>query len=77
VPTLVLHGVDDQILRPAAARRTAALIDGARLVTFPGLGHDLPPAVWPVVASEVRALADRAPQPSAGEAHSPARHRPA
>ena len=60
VPALVLHGERDPLLRPAAARRTAAAIDGARLVLLPGVGHDLPAAVWPQVASEVRALADRA-----------------
>ena len=60
VPALVLHGDADPLLRPAAARRTAAAIDGARLVILPGVGHDLPQAVWPVVADEVRALADRA-----------------
>jgi len=59
VPTLVLHGERDPLLRPAAARRTAAAIDGARLVLLPGVGHDLPAAVWPQVAGEVRALADR------------------
>lgn len=60
VPALVLHGDADPLLRPAAARRTAAAIDGARLVILPGVGHDLPQAVWPRVADEVRALADRA-----------------
>jgi pimeloyl-ACP methyl ester carboxylesterase len=60
VPTLVLHGERDPLLRPAAARRTAAAIEGARLVLLPGVGHDLPAAVWPRVAGEVRALADRA-----------------
>ena len=60
VPALVLHGERDPLLRPAAARRTAAAIDGARLVLLPGVGHDLPAAVWPRVADEVRALADRA-----------------
>ncbi|HEY5361033.1 MAG TPA: alpha/beta hydrolase [Streptosporangiaceae bacterium] len=60
VPALVLHGDADQVLRPAAARRTAAAIDGARLVILPGVGHDLPAAVWPRVADEVRAVADRA-----------------
>ena len=60
VPALVLHGEQDQVLRPAAARRTAAAIAGARLVLLPGVGHDLPAAVWPQVAREVRALADRA-----------------
>jgi pimeloyl-ACP methyl ester carboxylesterase len=60
VPTLVLHGDADPLLRPAAARRTAAAVDGARLVILPGVGHDLPAEVWPQVAGEVRALADRA-----------------
>jgi len=60
VPALVLHGERDPLLRPAAARRTAAAIDGARLVLLPGVGHDLFAAVWPQVAGEVRALADRA-----------------
>lgn len=60
LPALVLHGDRDPLLRPAAARRTAAAIEGARLVLLPGVGHDLPAAVWPQVAGEVRALADRA-----------------
>src|SRR5690242_15078217 len=60
VPTLVLHGAQDPLLRPAAARRTAAAIRGARLVILPGVGHYLPAAVYPQVAGEVRALADRA-----------------
>jgi len=63
VPTLVLHGAQDPLLRPAAARRTAAAIRGARLVILPGVGHYLPAAVYPQVADEVRALADRAAAP--------------
>jgi pimeloyl-ACP methyl ester carboxylesterase len=63
VPTLVLHGAEDPLLRPAAARRTAAAIRGARLVILPGVGHYLPAAVYPQVADEVRALADRAVAP--------------
>ena len=60
VPALVLHGSDDPLLRPAAARRTANAISGARLVIVPGVGHYLPAEVYPQVAGEVRALADRA-----------------
>ena len=51
---------DDPLLRPAAARRTAKAIAGARLVLLPGVGHYLPAAVYPRIADEVRALADRA-----------------
>jgi pimeloyl-ACP methyl ester carboxylesterase len=60
VPALILHGAADPLLRPAAARRTAAAISGARLVILPGVGHYLPDAVYPQVATEVRARADRA-----------------
>ncbi len=60
-------GAQDPLLRPAAARRTAAAISGARLVILPVVGHYLPAAVYPQVADEVRALADRgataAPKP--------------
>ena len=58
MPALVLHGSDDPLLRPAAARRTARAISGARLVLLPGVGHYLPAEVYPQIASEVRDLAD-------------------
>jgi pimeloyl-ACP methyl ester carboxylesterase len=60
-PALVLHGSADPLLRPAAGRDTAAAIPGARLVILPGVGHDLPAEVWPEIAAELRALADRSP----------------
>ena len=62
-PVVVLHGEDDQVLRPSAARATAAAITGAKLVMFPGVGHDLPRALWARVADEVSDVADRAASP--------------
>jgi pimeloyl-ACP methyl ester carboxylesterase len=59
-PVLVLHGDRDPILRVSAAHATAKAIDGARLVVLPGVGHDLPAPLWPVIAGEVRQLADQA-----------------
>lgn len=56
LPALILHGADDPLIRPAAGRRTAAAISGARLVMLPETGHFLPPAVYPRIAGEVRAL---------------------
>jgi pimeloyl-ACP methyl ester carboxylesterase len=58
-PVLVLHGDRDPILRVSAARATAKSIPGARLVILPGVGHDLPAPLWPIVAREVRQLADQ------------------
>jgi pimeloyl-ACP methyl ester carboxylesterase len=45
VPTLVLHGADDPLVPVACGEDTARRIPGARLVTIPGMGHDLPPGV--------------------------------
>jgi pimeloyl-ACP methyl ester carboxylesterase len=44
-PTLVLHGADDPLVPLANGKDTAQRIPGARLVTVPGMGHDLPPGV--------------------------------
>ncbi|GAA1841322.1 alpha/beta hydrolase [Pseudonocardia ailaonensis] len=55
-PTLVLHGEQDPVVQASAARTTAAAIPGARLVTFPGVGHDLPAALWPRITEEMKAL---------------------
>ncbi|GAA3930007.1 alpha/beta hydrolase [Actinomadura viridis] len=58
VPTLVMHGDGDPLIRPAAARRTAARIPGARLAILPGVGHDLPRPMWNEIATRIRGLAD-------------------
>jgi pimeloyl-ACP methyl ester carboxylesterase len=53
VPTLVLHGEDDPLVKLAAGEDTARHIAGARLVTIPGWGHDIPLPLVPRVASEI------------------------
>ncbi|MFF2193036.1 alpha/beta fold hydrolase [Streptomyces sp. NPDC058157] len=60
VPTLVLHGEEDPLLRASAARAIAAAVPGARLRLVPGLGHFLAREVWATYADELRTLADRA-----------------
>jgi pimeloyl-ACP methyl ester carboxylesterase len=59
VPTLVIHGEADPLVRPSASRALARVIPGARLVTYPGMGHGLPPGLWTEVIDEVSALTDR------------------
>jgi pimeloyl-ACP methyl ester carboxylesterase len=59
VPTLVLHGEGDPLIGIEGGRALAAAIPGAKLVTVPGMGHDLPRPLWPTIINEVRALADR------------------
>lgn len=47
VPTLVLHGEHDPLVPVAHGRHTARNVPKARLETFDGMGHDLPPALMP------------------------------
>jgi len=39
VPTLVLHGENDVLIEPASARKFAADIPAAKLITYPKVGH--------------------------------------
>jgi pimeloyl-ACP methyl ester carboxylesterase len=52
-PTLVLHGEADPLVKLEAGEDTARHISGARLVTIPGWGHDLPVPLIPRLASEI------------------------
>ena len=45
-PTVVIHGRADKLMRPFGGRKVARAIDGARLVLFDGMGHDLPQQLW-------------------------------
>lgn len=53
VPTLVLHGEDDPLVKLEAGEDTARAIPGARLVTIPGWGHDIPLPLIDRVANEI------------------------
>jgi pimeloyl-ACP methyl ester carboxylesterase len=67
-PTVVIHGDRDPLVRPAAGRSVAAAIPGARLVMVPGMGHDLPRELWPLITGELvvnaRRVSDPAPAPA-------------
>lgn len=53
VPTLVLHGEADPLVQLDGGIATAKAVPGARLVTWAGMGHDLPRALWPEIIREV------------------------
>lgn len=57
VPTLVLHGEADPLVKLAAGEDTAKAIPGARLVTIPGWGHDIPQPLIARIAGEIVAHA--------------------
>lgn len=56
-PTVVIHGTEDPLVRPAAGRGVAEAIPGARLELIVGMGHDLPPALWPRITELLTANA--------------------
>ena len=59
VPTLVLHGADDPLLPLAHGVDCAKKIPGARFHVVPGMGHDLPPSLLPVLRDELLAHLQR------------------
>lgn len=58
-PTVVIHGADDPLISPSAARSLAGSIPDAWLHVVPGMGHQLPAALWPEVAGWIAANAGR------------------
>jgi pimeloyl-ACP methyl ester carboxylesterase len=56
VPTLVIHGDADVVIRPEGGRATAAAIPGSTLVEYPGLGHELPRELWEPIADAIAGL---------------------
>ena len=61
VPTLVLCGDDDPIIKPRASKDIAAKIPGAVLVNYPGMGHSLPEELWRDMVDRITTLAAAAP----------------
>jgi pimeloyl-ACP methyl ester carboxylesterase len=59
VPTTVIHGDSDRLVRPSGGRATARAIPGARLIEIQGMGHDLPRAAWPVILDAIAEQARR------------------
>jgi pimeloyl-ACP methyl ester carboxylesterase len=53
VPTLVIHGLADRMCDVSGGRATAEAIPGAELVVIEGMGHNLPPALRPLLASRI------------------------
>jgi pimeloyl-ACP methyl ester carboxylesterase len=60
VPTLVIHGLMDKLVRPSGGVATAAAIPGSRLLMFPDMGHDVPEPRQNEMVSAIRRNADRA-----------------
>jgi pimeloyl-ACP methyl ester carboxylesterase len=53
VPTLVIHGADDPLVPVEGGKDTAAAIPGAQLLIIEGMGHSLPPEIWPQIVDAI------------------------
>lgn len=62
VPTLVIHGLVDKLVKPSGGIATAAAVPDSTLLMFPDMGHDLPEPRWGDMVGAIRRNADRAAQ---------------
>ena len=76
-PTLVIHGDRDRMVHPSGARATAAATPGARLITIPGMGHDLAAGTLGQLAELIADHARRADRAGEGLAKAPPSPEPA
>jgi pimeloyl-ACP methyl ester carboxylesterase len=60
MPTTVVHGSADRLVHVSGGRATAAAIPGAELIVIPGMGHDLPPQIWPELVAGITRTTTRA-----------------
>jgi pimeloyl-ACP methyl ester carboxylesterase len=60
IPATVIHGLSDRLVHVSGGRATARAIPGAELLLIPGMGHDLPRALWPTFADAIQRTARRA-----------------
>jgi pimeloyl-ACP methyl ester carboxylesterase len=66
VPTTVIHGEADPLITVSGGEATAAAIPGAKLVKIAGMGHDMPPELWPRFVDEIVANTERATAETVG-----------
>lgn len=52
-PTLVIHGEKDPLVNVSGGEATAKAIPGAELWVVPGMGHDLPPELYPTLTARM------------------------
>jgi pimeloyl-ACP methyl ester carboxylesterase len=60
VPTLVIHGTNDPLVRPSGGEATAAAIPGAELLLIEGMGHGVARPAYERIADAIDRLATRA-----------------
>lgn len=52
-PALIIHGADDIVIPHAHGVALHEALQGSRLLTLPGTGHELHPVDWPVIIDAI------------------------
>jgi pimeloyl-ACP methyl ester carboxylesterase len=60
IPFLVVHGEADPLVTPSGGAATAAAVPGSELISIPGMGHDLPEALWDIITDAIVATTELA-----------------
>jgi len=63
-PTVVVHGAADPLVPAQGGHDTAENIPGAELVVIPGMGHDLPPALYDTLIAAIVSVTERSKTPA-------------
>lgn len=59
VPSLIVHGADDELVPAACGKDTASSIQDSEFMLINGMGHDLPSALYQTLADAIDRLARR------------------
>jgi pimeloyl-ACP methyl ester carboxylesterase len=60
LPVVVIHGVEDPLVRVEGGRDTAANIPGSELIEIPGMGHNIPPQLTDTIIDGIERAIKRA-----------------
>jgi pimeloyl-ACP methyl ester carboxylesterase len=60
VPVLITHGDADRLVDVGASLALAQAIPQSRIVIFPGMGHELPRPLWPLLTGVIAANSETA-----------------
>jgi pimeloyl-ACP methyl ester carboxylesterase len=55
-PALVIHGLSDPLVAPTGGLALAKALKNSRFLGIPGMGHDLPRALWPELSEQILRL---------------------
>jgi pimeloyl-ACP methyl ester carboxylesterase len=61
-PTLVIHGSEDPLIPLELGEATAKAVPEAEQLIIEGMGHGLPPQVWPLIVEAIAAHTRKADQ---------------